>query len=150
MPLLLDPASWGLFPPWRALPFQYPCGSQGPEGGMWHHILLPLISVTLKLLQHPAASLSFHLPLKSLSKDGCRLQPFQQPAAGPSQAAFSLLLAYFLCQGVDGPEAPAPGWPMPELLPPTCAGHSCRSNLASLCVVHPGSVVTFPALEALS
>lgn len=60
--------------------------------------LLPLISVTLKFLQQPAASLSLHLPLKLLSKDGCRLQPFQPPAAGPAQVAFSLLLAFLLCR----------------------------------------------------
>ena len=73
-----------------------------PREGVGHHIPLPLISVTLKLIQHLAASLSSHLPLKSLNKDGCRLQLFQLPGAGPSQAAFPLLLACFLCRGRGG------------------------------------------------
>lgn len=101
VPLLLDPASGSpCFLPGEPFHFSVSVDAGAQEGGVWPHILLPLISVTLKSLQHPVASLSSHLPLKSLSKDGYRLQPFQLPGAGPSQAVFSLLLACLFCPGL--------------------------------------------------
>lgn len=116
VPLLLDPASWSLcVPPGKPFHSSVSVDAEAQNGGKgWHHILLPLISVTPKLLPHPSCLPVFPSAFEAVSKGGHRM----------FSGCLLFVISLFAQGRRLGAVAPAPGWSMPEFLPPTSPGHS--------------------------